>query len=880
VSGDRAADRAEIVRERFERQLREQLLDLVDDALVAEHAAKPLGPHSDDLARVLTHFRRAPVEGKYIVVAVERDRVWQVGRMSRRDPAHPVALEPETYGSYHEALHAIFLRRLEELRAPDGRVGRASPIQAGQRAAIHAYTSRFSFEAGDRVPVHVSCEHVSEYTAQLVRLRHGYDGADGPGFREEELASAANRTYAGRYHDPRTGSYVVVSDPDRRLERLTSWTIELLIQPTTPEKALQGLLGPWAEDTAAGYALALLDRRLTLLLGDGSGTRETLVLDVPLERGCWYRVRAALDIDGSEASLALEPVYAAVDTSLSEHASRARGGDERFETRVRPAPSGAPFLLGALARSAAGELQPVAHYNGKLEAPCVLPAAVLDGDPPEAAVARWDFGRSARADGLLLDAVLDTSGNELHGECVNMPTRGVTGHNWSGGEPSFRHAPDQYGAIHFHDDDLEDARWPEAFGAELPPGLASGVYAMRLRGGGAEEYVPFAVRPSRTAEKRQLALLLPTGSYLAYANDRLPFDADGAELLAGHTPIASADDLELQRHYDFGRSCYELHSDGSGVVYSSRRHPILNMRPRYRGWFIAESLWQFPADLCIVDWLEAQGLEFDVITDEDLHREGVELLAPYRTVITGSHPEYISRSELDALEAFVGNGGRMLYLGGNGFYWIVSYHPDKPWVMEVRRSEAGSRPHTAPAGEYYLSTSAELGAMWRSKGRPPQRLVGVGFTAEGFDRSTYYTRLPDSFDPRAAFILEGTGEDERIGDFGLVGGGAAGAELDRYDLSLGTPPGALLLASSAPLSDNYRHVSEEILETPPGTGGSEDFEVRADMVYFCLAGGGAVFSVGSIAWTGSLSHNGYDNNVSRITGNVVRRFLDPAPLPW
>jgi N,N-dimethylformamidase len=42
--------------------------------------------------------------------------------------------------------------------------------------------------------------------------------------------------------------------------------------------------------------------------------------------------------------------------------------------------------------------------------------------------------------------------------------------------------------------------------------------------------------------------------------------------------------------------------------------------------------------------------------------------------------------------------------------------------------------------------------------------------------------------------------------------------------------------------------------------------------------GGAVFSTSSIAWAGALSHNGYQNNVSRLTENVIRRFLDPAPL--
>ena len=490
----------------------------------------------------------------------------------------------------------------------------------------------------------------------------------------------------------------------------------------------------------------------------------------------------------------------------------------------------------------------------------------------------WDFGASDRTDGLLLDRVEEVGGAGLDGRAVNQPTRGVPGHNWTGRIDDFRASPEEYGAIHFHDDDLDDLGWPPAFSLTVPDDMTSGVYAMRLRGPGCEEHVPFFVRPAKAGRRNRVAVLFPTGSYLAYANDHLPFDAEGAELLIGHVPVLHRDDLELQRHYDFGHSCYEVHSDGSGVVFSSRRRPILNMRPRYRAWFVADAFWQFPADLAIVDWLEANGIGWDAITDEDLHRDGFELLAEYRVVVTGSHPEYVSTRELDALDDYASSGGRLMYLGGNGFYWLVSYHPDKPYVMEVRRSVNGARPHQPAPGEELHTTSGERCGLWRNKGRAPQRLAGVGFTAQGFDRSTFYERLPDSFDEKAAFVFEGIGDDERIGDFGIVGGGAAGAEIDRFDTSLGSPPGALLLASSVGHSDDYRRTSEEILETPPGLGGTEDPDVRADLVYFTLEGGGAVFSTGSIAWTGSLSHNRYDNNVSRITGNVLRRFLDDEPL--
>jgi N,N-dimethylformamidase len=63
----------------------------------------------------------------------------------------------------------------------------------------------------------------------------------------------------------------------------------------------------------------------------------------------------------------------------------------------------------------------------------------------------------------------------------------------------------------------------------------------------------------------------------------------------------------------------------------------------------------------------------------------------------------------------------------------------------------------------------------------------------------------------------------------------------------------------------------------PITGETCPF-VRADMVFYETPNGGAVFSTSSIAWAGSLAHDGYANNVSRITENVVRRFLDKAPF--
>jgi len=95
---------------------------------------------------------------------------------------------------------------------------------------------------------------------------------------------------------------------------------------------------------------------------------------------------------------------------------------------------------------------------------------------------------------------------------------------------------------------------------------------------------------------------------------------------------------------------------------------------------------------------------------------------------------------------------------------------------------------------------------------------------------------------------------------------------------LGTPAHTLVVASSEGHSENTVIVPDEIGFHHVAMDGVQSPLVRADMVFFETPGGGAVFSVGSIAWGASLPHNGFDNNVARVSENVVRRFLDDAPF--
>ena len=191
----------------------------------------------------------------------------------------------------------------------------------------------------------------------------------------------------------------------------------------------------------------------------------------------------------------------------------------------------------------------------------------------------------------------------------------------------------------------------------------------------------------------------------------------------------------------------------------------------------------------------------------------------------------------------------------------------------------GTEAWSGQPGQQYLSFTGEFGGLWRHRGRAPQKLVGTGFIAQGMEGSSYYRRNPDSFDPAASWIMAGIGAEERIGDFGIDKGGAAGLELDWYDPNLGSPAWAHVVASSEGHSRLMLEVKENISLTLPYMGGDLDESVRADILYFKTRSDGAVFSTSSIAWCGALSHNNYDNNVSRIMKNVVDMFTSDTPLP-
>lgn len=747
---------------------------------------------------------------------------------------------------------------------------------------LFGYTDKITVRPGETIDFKVSADSDQPYTADLVRVINGDAYSSAANFQIEELPSEFAGSYTALQKEVPRGSYAKIPDLPS-LDDKCPFLLKLWVYATTPGKGVQYLVSRWDKATESGWAL-IIDNAgcLAYTQGNEACPPSTVSSGYQIPKDRWLQV--TLTISPQQGKL-----------NFAAHALEDR---EQQTNPIKPyfshhqIASAAHQQKGALTLGA-GLLPPndipYACFNGRISRVSICEGyfdeAELVGRISQHAenslhketIANWDFSI-----GIGTTTLYDVSPNKCHGELVNLPLRAVKGPFWDGSEYCWRHKPEHYDAVHFHDDDLYDCCWETDFTFTVPKTMRSGIYSARLRQGNNEEYIAFFVAAPKGKPQSNVALMLPTCNYLAYANENLRDDM--AEKMASLFGDIEVDELKphlmqqivadpeyhasMANNTKFGKSLYQLHTDGSPIHFSSWLRPILNMKPK-------SNLWSLSADTLIAAFLEEKKIDFDIITDDLLHSEGTNLLKQYRVIITGNHPEYPSTQMLDAMEQYQAEGGRFVYLGGNGFYWRSAFHKTLPGVIEIRRCRGGTCAWESEVGEYYHEFTGEHGGIWKDLGRPPQQLFGVGFISQGFQKSSGYRLQADAQDERATFIMQGI-TDELIGDFGCMGGGAAGEEIDRVDYNLGTPRHTLVIAKSEPHTPDYLMVKEEMAASMPPEITSQN--VYSNVVFFETEAGGAVFSVGSMTWCGSLSHNGYDNNIAKMTENVLNRFCSPEPF--
>ena len=184
--------------------------------------------------------------------------------------------------------------------------------------------------------------------AQLVRLIHGDEHPDGPGFVERPVASSIDREWPARKQYIQKGNFLRVADPQGRLAPTGPFTLHAYIFPTLPEAGRQVLLGRWSVDATSGFALGINPSgRLEFWVGDGAGA-DAVAAEVKLIPRLWYFVAASYDPASGVATIYQEAVINRYNSLLSKVVPYDYQSHVSETLRVRPAmPEEIGFVIGA-----------------------------------------------------------------------------------------------------------------------------------------------------------------------------------------------------------------------------------------------------------------------------------------------------------------------------------------------------------------------------------------------------------------------------------------------------------------------------------------------------------------------------------------------------
>ena len=242
-----------------------------------------------------------------------------------------------------------------------------------------------------------------------------------------------------------------------------------------------------------------------------------------------------------------------------------------------------------------------------------------------------------------------------------------------------------------------------------------------------------------------------------------------------------------------------------------------------------------PAEWRLIGWLEREGFVYDYYAETQFN-SGLLNLDDYKVLILSTHPEYWSKNMYFRLKSWVfEQGGRLMYLGGNGLNCEVEFVDE--YTLVVHNGSDG--------GGFGVLKKLGFESRFHQRHESEANLLGVVCSETGIMTGAPY-RVVDA----SHWIFEGTG----LQDGGIFGehslhmrcpGGASGHETDK-------------ISKFSP-----RHVKLLAKGLNPDNGGAE-------MVYYLTESGGQVFSVGSISYPSSLL---VDEKVSKITTNVLKRFL-------
>ena len=371
------------------------------------------------------------------------------------------------------------------------------------RFHIIGYVDPLVVSAGAQLAVKVSCKEAT-YSSKVLRLGPAGDHPDAPPVGHRVIEAIPQGIHKGRLQFSRPGSYARINSWNgSSLRDADSLSIKFWCQATLPGDAghEQFLFSSFDDGLSNGFA-CLLDEasNLCIRVGGSAEIQETKFV-AKLVRYQWYNMQITIDCLARKVKLKAQ----AKGKDIGE--SSVSLEEEHGLPESPKLASDEPLIIASDSRDCRPSSFPVksGSFNGK-----------IDGFKLEAISAGrtnvlLDFDFSIL---MTTDEIRDISKNHCHGELVHAPARAVTSYDWDASQNNWTCASYGYGALHFHDDDLDDAAWETSFELRLPTELKSGCYGVLVDDGKSTDIIPFLVRPSSNASNvPPVAVIMPTHIY-------------------------------------------------------------------------------------------------------------------------------------------------------------------------------------------------------------------------------------------------------------------------------------------------------------------------------------------------------------------------------
>jgi len=444
---------------------------------------------------------------------------------------------------------------------------------------------------------------------------------------------------------------------------------------------------------------------------------------------------------------------------------------------------------------------------------------------------------------------------------------------------------------------VEGCGWQASFELAIGADWPSGAYRLLLTAQGRDGGLILCnhlivVRPEPGEKPGRILLVAATGSWLAYNTWGGSNHYQG---ITGPNRDLYATSVSTQRPW--GRGFVVLPADAPRVPVEAIVPPLAEPRYPHMEWAFATghskkyaSAGWASYERHFFRWAEHEGYAVDLATQDELHF-APEVLDDYDCAVFVGHDEYWTWEMRDAVDAFIGRGGRAARFAGN-FLWQTRLED------EGRRQVCYKYRARKEDPVYRGADTSRATNAWEAPeiGRPGALTFGLNATAG------YYAGWGGCM-PRGVrgfpiyrpehWAFSGTGL--YYGDLLGAESHIYGYEVDGLDCivrnglpeptGIGMPPQGLTI-----LGMGMASLIEESADLPPGFLNDEDAVFVAETLYGQATpetidkvkrgngmivnfnkGKGEVFHAGTCEWVAGLLRK--DAMVEKVTRNVLDRYL-------